>query len=39
VLALSNRLTSPAVAAEIVDAFLAPHEVDPDERANIAKLD
>jgi ribose 5-phosphate isomerase B len=39
VLALSNRLTTPTVGAEIVDAFLAPQEVDPDERSNIARLE
>ena len=38
VLALSNRATTPAVAAEIVRAFLAPIEVDPDEVGNIASL-
>lgn len=38
VLALSNRATTPAVAAEVVRAFLAPTEVDPDEAANIARL-
>ena len=38
VLALSNRLTTPTVAAEIVDAFLATTDVDPDERANIDRL-
>jgi ribose 5-phosphate isomerase B len=39
VLALSNRSTTPAVAAEIVDAFLATTEVDPDERSNIDRID
>jgi ribose 5-phosphate isomerase B len=39
VLALSNRATTPAVAAEVVRAFLAPVEVDPGEAANIASLD
>jgi ribose 5-phosphate isomerase B len=37
VLALGLRLTSPTVAREIVDAFLAG-EPDPDEAAEIAKL-
>ena len=38
VLALSNRATTPAVAAEVVRAFLAPGEVDPDEVDNIRSL-
>jgi ribose 5-phosphate isomerase B len=38
VLALSNRATSPAVAAEVVGAFLATDEVDPAELANIDRL-
>ena len=38
VLALSNRATTPAVAAEVVRAFLAPTEVDPDEVDNIRSL-
>lgn len=37
VLALSNRLTTPTVAAEIVEAFLAT-AADDDERPNIEKL-
>jgi ribose 5-phosphate isomerase B len=37
VLALGLRLTSPTVADEMVDAFLAT-EVEADEAANIAKL-
>lgn len=39
VLALSNRLTAPPVAEEIVGAFLATLEVDPDEQANIDELE
>lgn len=39
VLALGLRLTSAAAAREIVDAFLATTDVDPDELANIAYLD
>jgi ribose 5-phosphate isomerase B len=38
VLALSNRLTTPTVGEEIVDAFLATTDVDPAERRNIDKL-
>jgi ribose 5-phosphate isomerase B len=38
VLALSNRATSPAVAGEVVGAFLATDEVDPAELANIDGL-
>ena len=38
VLALSNRATTPAVAGEVVRAFLATTQVDPDEAANIARL-
>lgn len=38
VLALGLRLTSEAVASEIVDAFLAEHQVDEDERASIERL-
>jgi ribose 5-phosphate isomerase B len=38
VLALSNRATTPAVAEEVVRAFLATTEVDGDEAANIARL-
>jgi ribose 5-phosphate isomerase B len=37
VLALGLRLTSPALADEMVDAFLAAEPED-DEAANIAKL-
>jgi ribose 5-phosphate isomerase B len=37
VLALSNRLTTPALAGEIVDAFLGT-DVDDDERPNIERL-
>ncbi|MBK6855393.1 MAG: RpiB/LacA/LacB family sugar-phosphate isomerase [Microthrixaceae bacterium] len=39
VLALGLRLTSVAVAREIVAAFLATGEVDPDERSNIDRLE
>lgn len=39
VLALGLRLTSAAVAREIVDAFLAEHEVDPSEVDNIGRLE
>ncbi len=38
VLALSLRLTTPAVAAEIVDAFLAT-EAEEDERPNIERVE
>ncbi len=38
VLALSLRLTTPAVAAEIVDAFLAT-EAEEDERPNIDRVE
>lgn len=38
VLALSNRATTPAVAAEVVRAFLSTDDVDPEERANIERL-
>lgn len=38
VLALSLRMTTPAVAAEIVDAFLAT-EAEEDERANIERVE
>lgn len=38
VVALGLRLTSERVATEIVDAFVATDEVDPDEAANIARL-
>lgn len=38
VLAVSLRLTTPAVARELVDAFLTT-DVDPDEVATIAQLD
>ena len=39
VLALGLRLTAVAVAREIVAAFLATGEVDPDERSNIDRLE
>jgi len=39
VLALSMRATTPAVATEILDAFIGTDEVDPDELGNIAALD
>jgi ribose 5-phosphate isomerase B len=39
VLALSNRLTTPAVGEGIVAAFLATTDVDPAERANIALVE
>ena len=39
VVALGLRLTSPAVAEEIIDAFLADTEVDADERDAIAELE
>ena len=44
VLAIGLRLTSPAVAAELLDAFLdadadADVDVDPTERANIDRLE
>lgn len=39
VLALGLRLTSPAVAAEILDAFLAATAVDDTERDAIARLE
>ena len=38
VLALSLRLSSEAVAAEIVDAFTSTHDVDPGESDNIRAL-
>src|SRR5215212_2492104 len=38
VLALGLRLTSPTIAAEMIDAFLDA-EPEPDERANIDRLD
>lgn len=38
VLALSLRLTTPAVAEELVDAFVAT-DVDDDERPNIARVE
>lgn len=38
VLALSIRLTSPAVASELLDAFLGT-EADPDEAENYRRLD
>ena len=39
VLALSLRTTTPAILAEILDAWLAPVEVDPQERASIELLE
>jgi ribose 5-phosphate isomerase B len=39
VLALGLRLTSSALAREIVDAFLSEVEVDPEELDNIGQLD
>src|SRR5690606_40403768 len=39
VLALSNRATTPAVATEVVRAFLSTDDVDPEERASIERLD
>jgi ribose 5-phosphate isomerase RpiB len=39
VLAIGLRLTSAPVAREIVVAFLAPADVDPDERANIDRVE
>jgi ribose 5-phosphate isomerase B len=38
VLALSLKRLAPDVAVEVVQAFLAVDEPDPDERSNIAKL-
>ncbi len=38
VLAVGLRLTSPTIAEEIVDAFVATDEVDPEERASIDQL-
>ena len=38
VLALSNRATTPAVASEVVRAFLTTRDVDPSEQANIERL-
>jgi ribose 5-phosphate isomerase B len=38
VLAMSLRLTTPILAREILDAFLATNEVDPDEVANIERV-
>ena len=38
VLALSLRATSAALAEEIVDAWLSPHDVDASERDNIDKV-
>jgi ribose 5-phosphate isomerase B len=39
VVALGLRLTSAAVAREVVDVFLAEVAVDPDEAANIGRLE
>lgn len=39
VLALSLRLTSAAMAREVVDAFLSEQAVDPDEVDNIGRLE
>ena len=39
VLAIGLRLTSAPVARKIVVAFLAPADVDPDERANIDRVE
>lgn len=38
VLALSGRLTTPEVAREIIDAWLAVEKIDESERSNIEKL-
>lgn len=38
VLALSLRSTSQAVAEEILDAWLSTTDVDPEERANVARV-
>src|SRR4051812_35988801 len=38
VLAFGLRLTSPAVAEELLDAFLGTADADPDEISNIAKV-
>lgn len=38
ILCLSLRTTTESLAKEILDAWLAPTEVDPSERENIAKL-
>lgn len=38
VLALSLRLTTPILAREILESFLASDDVDPDEIANIERL-
>jgi ribose 5-phosphate isomerase B len=38
VLAMGLRLTSPALAQEMLDAFLGTAEPDPDEIANIDKV-
>jgi ribose 5-phosphate isomerase B len=38
VLALSGRLTTPEVAREIIDAWLAVERIDESERSNIEKL-
>jgi ribose 5-phosphate isomerase B len=39
VLALSNRMVTPTVAAEILDAFLTTTDVDPAERPNIDRIE
>jgi len=39
VLALSLRRLAPAVAVEVLDAFLAPDGPDPDEAAAVARLE
>lgn len=39
VVAMGLRLTSVALAIEIVEAFMATNEVDPDEDANIAAVE
>ena len=38
VLAMSLRLTTPILAREILDAFLATNDIDPDELPNIERL-
>ncbi len=38
VLAVGLRLISPAVAQEMLDAFLGTADIDPDEVANIARI-
>jgi ribose 5-phosphate isomerase B len=39
VLALSLKRLAPAVAVEVLDAFLAPEGPDPDEAAAVARLE